>query len=59
MRTSKKFDSKDVCVKENIDLFQKLKKVSYIDKIREINKVDTRKLNKRRFLFNIRVLSTS
>jgi len=59
MRTSKKLNSKDVCVRENIDLFRKSRKVFYIDKIREIDKVDTRKSNKCRFLLDIKVLSTS
>ncbi len=56
MRASKKLNSKDVYVKENINSFQKLKKVFCINKIKKINKVDTKKLNKRRFLLNIEVL---
>ncbi len=58
MRTSKELNSKVVYIKENINLFQKLKKVFYINKIKKINKVDIKKLDKRRFLFNIKVLST-
>ncbi len=56
MQTLKKLNSKNICVKENINLFQKLKKVFCINKIKKIDKVDTKKSNKYRFLFDIKVL---
>jgi len=58
MRTSKKLNSKNVYIKENINLFQKSRKVFYINKIKKIDKVNIEKLNKRRFLSNIEVLLT-
>ncbi len=45
--------------KRKYRLVLKVEKVFYINKIEKIDKVDTRKLNKRRFLFDIKVLSTS
>ncbi len=59
MRASKELNLKDVCIKEDINLFRKSKKVFYINKIRKIDRIDTKKLNKCRFFFDIRVLSTS
>jgi len=47
MRVSKKLNLKDICIKENIYLFQKLKKVFYINKIKKINKINIKKSNKR------------
>jgi len=46
MRALKKLNSKDICIKRNIDLFRKLKKIFYINKIKEIDKIDIKKLNK-------------
>jgi len=59
MRASKKLDWEDVCVRRGIDSFRKLGKVSYINKIKKIDKVDTRKSNERRFLLGMKVSSTS
>jgi len=58
IQTLKELNSKDVYIKENINLFQKLKKVFCINKIEEIDKVDTKKLDKYRFFFDIEVLLT-
>ncbi len=47
MRASKKLNSKNVYIRKNINLFRKSRKVFYINKIREIDKVNIEKSNKR------------
>ncbi len=46
MRTSKKLNLEDIYIKKDKNLFRKLRKILYINKIKKIDKINIKKLNK-------------